>query len=784
MKSDNVIKKKRLHVGEDFYDELINGLQKSQLEESKVEEKDNSKILTPKQRLFLQKYTAPIILEEANKQGFLRDVMQRYYDKEKYKKEALLKFAFDQSMLQYGELSKEVDEISEEGSGWKGFDFFKGSSQIWKVINVARHGLQLYNDYKKFKDKFKEKNLFLEDQKQFKIDEFSAINGGPEGVVNRVASRLDQSVERYSRPLGFVIDKVGRSVIQGVDGLYEYVNDAIYGLLIKIAVEEAGWAALSLIAGIVAGAFSGAGTGAAAGAAAGFGGAAVGALGGAAVGALAAASVQVTKYAVRGKRFAEMYSAIGIVGRIANRGYKMGRAARGSLRVRRVVRGVNRFGESKIGNVVLKTGGFVTKHPIALKRIWQASDAAYEIYDLYNVDSKEVAQMERRLQDALDEYRIASKVGFINIAQEIQTIDNLSVKAMKSFTSEGYNLLKPVKKSELIDWNISKKYNREITIRGLNEIEIFDSLKKIEEFFNNKKKIISEIFTLPVFDGKLSVPDKKFELSVGKDYFYATINGKKIYVYSGYDEIKPYRDVVYGTLNYKIGEKMIKNTIKSFTKKYEKKYDVSFGNKRTDKIARFTFSEFIEKRNKNTSIKLKQENYLNKVYNGASLEIIRLSFDNFPKSDKINKILYLKGIEETQEKSDKLIQINNEDGIVSIKLSDYFVVKPNVDGYNKIYTQKDKELQEEIRFGQITQQIITTLEHKLFNDDQSEKKRILEIIERQQDSKEITDSIINMETTKATIRNYSSEQLTKTRIELENMDKVPKKIGSLIYDPR
>ena len=66
-------------------------------------------------------------------------------------------------MLQYGELSKEVDEISEEESGWKGFDFFKGSSQIWKVINVARHGLQLYNDYKKFKDKFKEKNLFLED---------------------------------------------------------------------------------------------------------------------------------------------------------------------------------------------------------------------------------------------------------------------------------------------------------------------------------------------------------------------------------------------------------------------------------------------------------------------------------------------------------------------------------------------------------------------------------------------------------------------------------------------
>jgi hypothetical protein len=82
----------------------------------------------------------------------------------------------------------------------------------------------------------------------------------------------------------------------------------------------------------------------------------------------------VTKYAFRGKKFAEMYSAISIIGRIANRGYKMGRSARGSLRVRRVVRGVNRgvdrLGESKIGNVALKTGGFLAKHPIAIKRLW------------------------------------------------------------------------------------------------------------------------------------------------------------------------------------------------------------------------------------------------------------------------------------------------------------------------------------------------------------------------------------------------------------------------------
>ena len=43
--------------------------------------------------------------------------------------------------------------------------------------------------------------------------------------------------------------------------MYEYVNDAIYALLVKIAVEEAGWAVLSFIAGIVAGALSGAAAG-------------------------------------------------------------------------------------------------------------------------------------------------------------------------------------------------------------------------------------------------------------------------------------------------------------------------------------------------------------------------------------------------------------------------------------------------------------------------------------------------------------------------------------------
>jgi hypothetical protein len=66
-------------------------------------------------------------------------------------------------MLQYKQLDKEVDEMSEDGGKWGGFDFFKGSSQIWRVINAARHGIEIYNNYRRYKEKFREKNLFVED---------------------------------------------------------------------------------------------------------------------------------------------------------------------------------------------------------------------------------------------------------------------------------------------------------------------------------------------------------------------------------------------------------------------------------------------------------------------------------------------------------------------------------------------------------------------------------------------------------------------------------------------
>ena len=727
MKSDNVIKKKRLHVGEDFYDELINGLQKSQLEESKVEEKDNSKILTPKQRLFLQKYTAPIILEEANKQGFLRDVMQRYYDKEKYKKEALLKFAFDQSMLQYGELSKEVDEISEEGSGWKGFDFLKGSSQIWKVINVARYGLELYNDYKKFKDKFKEKNLFLEDQKRFKIDEFSAINGGPQGVVNKVASRLDQSVELYSRPLGFVMDKVGRSVILGVDGLYEFINSSIYKFLRRWAAEEIGWAILGFIGAVLAGA----GAGAAAGAPIAGVGAIPGAIGGAVAGGAGFFTIRAAAIAAKAKR---LFDAISIIGNVTKWGYRVGRATKGTLNGRRVIRFIDKIGDSKVGSAALKVGGFVAKHPVGVKRLWSAGKIGIGVYDLYNVDSEEVRRMERNLKESLDKYGSSVKHEFMKLSHEIKTIDKIGEQAMKKFTSGGRIMWDSYrKKSEESDYRISKKYEREITIRGLKEIKIIHSFQKLADFFNNWNRFNFTVFSLPADDNKLSIPNKKLELSIRDKSFIAEIEGKPYFVdVGGNNEFKRYRDVVYGSI--KLGEREIST--------------------------RFYYDKHVRRRNEKSFIKLKQENYIRKIYNGSSLELIELMFNDFPIDKQYTKILYFQDEVQESKISDKIINLNDKEGVISIKMSDY-IKQPNVQGYNKIYSSKDRELQEEMRFTEITEKVVKELESKLFYiDRESEINKIQSIIQRKGE-------VLN-DKTKSILYKMTDEEIFRERIKIEN----------------
>ena len=133
------------------------------------------------------------------------------------------------------------------------------------------------------------------------------------------------------------------------------------------------------------------------------------------------------------------------------------------------------------------------------------------------------------------------------------------------------------------------------------------------DFFNNWNRFNFTVFSLPADDNKLSIPNKKLELSIRDKSFIAEIEGKPYFVdVGGNNEFKRYRDVVYGSI--KLGEREIST--------------------------RFYYDKHVRRRNEKSFIKLKQENYIRKIYNGSSLELIELMFNDFPIDKQYTKILY------------------------------------------------------------------------------------------------------------------------------------------------
>jgi hypothetical protein len=104
------------------------------------------------------------------------------------------------------------------------------------------------------------------------------------------------------------------------------------------------------------------------------------------------------KWLTRAKRLQKKYNTLSIIGNVAKYGYKLGRASKGTLRGRRIIRGVKKFGDSKVGSATLKVGGFVAKHPVGVKRLWKGVHLKMAVEDFFDVDSKEVREMEDYLR--------------------------------------------------------------------------------------------------------------------------------------------------------------------------------------------------------------------------------------------------------------------------------------------------------------------------------------------------------------------------------------------------
>lgn len=739
MNSDNVIKKKRLYVGEDFYDELINGLQECQVKES-----DNARVLTPRQRIFLQKHTAPIIMDEAQRQGVLQQIMQHHHDKEKNNKDTLLKYAFDKSVLQIENINKEIDERVEDQEEWGGINYIDGSLRIWRVIKAVRGAINLYNNYIQFKKKFNEKNPILEEEKRFKVDEFSEI-GGNDGIANKFSEILDESVEKFSTPIAYIMEHVSHSVIKGVEGLYDYINGKINEMLIKMAAEEAAWAALSFVAGALT-------------------------LGGGAVG------VQALKYGVRGGSIVKKMNAISMIFDTSRLAYRAGRMVRVSKSGRKIAKAIKsgylKTANTKIGKKGIDFTNFAIKHRDGIKRTWRTLELSAMAYDIYNVDDSDIREWESKLIKQFNPSRLKVKHKFRVFSNDLIMIDRKGTMALELFGKAARKQFD--ERQNMSDSNrlISKKYKREITLKGFDKIELFNAFQKVKDFFNSYRQkqynIINISFNrnrLYNKDIDLTITDKSFELIKNDVFYHVDITPNRMYnpTYENitYKIIQNYEE--YKNLDYdRVGDKIKKDGSKWID---------------NDKTVSYYFDYFLEKRNSNSAPKLKQQDYIKKIYNGSSLETVLLFFDELPKD--LNKEVYVNN----KKGDNKIVQVNNIDNNISVKLSDY-IKQPDTAKYNEIYSVKEKEIQEEIKFTKNVKEIVKELENKLYVDDDGEKQKILEIIRKRQNSKEIQKSATNLLATKEALKNYSSDELVRTRILLENTDNVPESLGSLIYKPR
>lgn len=80
---------------------------------------------------------------------------------------------------------------------------------------------------------------------------------------------------------------------------------------------------------------------------------------------------------------------------------------------------------------------------------------------------------------------------------------------------------------------------------------------------------------------------------------------------------------------------------------------------------------------------------------------------------------------------------------------------------NKIYSSKDRELQEEMRFTEITEKVVKELESKLFYiDRESEINKIQSIIQRKGE-------VLN-DKTKSILYKMTDEEIFRERIKIEN----------------
>lgn len=141
-KKENIILGKQIYLDEDFYDQLINGL-----DQYNKQDENNSLIMSTNQKNFMRKMTLPIIMKFVKEKGLYSDYIKFRNEKnlKRFQDFASIDVILDLISFQK---NKELEEDEEEEGG--GFNLMK----LWSIYRNFKMLKQIFDAFKNAKKSF------------------------------------------------------------------------------------------------------------------------------------------------------------------------------------------------------------------------------------------------------------------------------------------------------------------------------------------------------------------------------------------------------------------------------------------------------------------------------------------------------------------------------------------------------------------------------------------------------------------------------------------------------
>ena len=230
-KKENIILGKQIYLDEDFYDQLINGL-----DQYNKQDENNSLIMSTNQKNFMRKMTLPIIMKFVKEKGLYSDYIKFRNEKnlKRFQDFASIDVILDLISFQK---NKELEEDEEEEGG--GFNLMK----LWSIYRNFKMLKQIFDAFKNAKKSFQKIREEQESEtKKFDIYSYDFNSRVHQEMFKNDLYSLFRKFEKESVPvLTTYFNLLGEIIMAVAEKLF---GDVVASASEKVAEKAATWAAI------------------------------------------------------------------------------------------------------------------------------------------------------------------------------------------------------------------------------------------------------------------------------------------------------------------------------------------------------------------------------------------------------------------------------------------------------------------------------------------------------------------------------------------------------------